>query len=909
MSSPRVDRGHNFFQEYPNEWSSFWTVRWTFGSVSGEGPSSYARQTTCWKCFGVRHRRGIFFSLARIPWHLLFQKSSWILPYWWSLSLKFLFGLRRSWRSQVFVINGLITSCFERVLSCSRKGKRFVILIFIFMHVLSMSRICWFSLWHGKDYMLLWVTCTITRFVVGWYVRLVRSNTICPIVEYSAGEENRPKAGHVILCPWGSSSIVVPRFLIWGSENKIGTSLVSSTSPMVAHGGVVGKWTMQLSKQVSVSEFANTKGFVATAKFCLDTMIPCMFLKSFDCWSRSNRSCAAQIQNPVCRMVGKIQRGYRHPSSMSSRAVPSCSSSPRIIRPLTGRPVIRFPGMVSFFNSCFRGWKFGLRMSFFFNFSFLELSLRLHLDGKGESHPSESHHCLLRCAFLFFFLFSFFLFPFFLFSFFPFFLFSFFPFFLFSLFPFFLAALVWSGLPDTLSVVPCPETWSFIINAALLASHPWPLSKVVFSIFFYNEGSLDKHNMPRLGDVMVPPPQINKFWFDRKPQAAADEPLYRFHQRYSGRSGRSKLKRWALGFQQSGVGPSSCSSVLGSLQFFDRGRRCLGCSLEPWTSFLEPLSDSSSCGVYASVSEALDAFTVLAGRAWQRIFIYSSSACWRLWKNFIFLYVVWQIRILKSASLFLWPCSSSNGGGMHSAGYACFGALRAMFLSCRQKWPCSSSTMAVECILLVLLVFMHLAPCPWRLPAEVPRSLSTLAVVFSHFALRSRRLPAGVSMCSLLCTSWFMAWWKLWRSRSCCSPWVVQFLDKVVDVPVVFTTGAVFRHGCWYARCVQRHGSWSRQQFLDKVVAVPVVFTTGAHGSRRAENVWRCRRCSSALLGTSLWPCSAFCGVYGDGAVQVFFSPYMNGFLRPPLRSWGPANSSWGAVDIHTRSYVTEQQQ
>ena len=55
---------------------------------------------------------------------------------------------------------------------------------------------------------------------------------------------------------------------------------------------------------------------------------------------------------------------------------------------------------------------------------------------------------------------------------------------------------------------------------------------------------LDKHNMPRLGNMMVPPPQINKVsWFDWKPQAAADEPLYRFHQRYSGRSGRSKLKR------------------------------------------------------------------------------------------------------------------------------------------------------------------------------------------------------------------------------------------------------------------------------------------------------------------------------------------------------------------------------
>ena len=63
---------------------------------------------------------------------------------------------------------------------------------------------------------------------------------------------------------------------------------------------------------------------------------------------------------------------------------------------------------------------------------------------------------------------------------------------------------------------------------------------------------LDKHNMPRLGEVMVPPPQITKCflghveqvvsWFDRKSQVAADEPLYRFQTKYSGRSSRSKLK-------------------------------------------------------------------------------------------------------------------------------------------------------------------------------------------------------------------------------------------------------------------------------------------------------------------------------------------------------------------------------
>ena len=64
---------------------------------------------------------------------------------------------------------------------------------------------------------------------------------------------------------------------------------------------------------------------------------------------------------------------------------------------------------------------------------------------------------------------------------------------------------------------------------------------------------LDKHNKPRLGDVMVPPSQITKgivghveqvvSWFDRKSPVAADKPLYRFQTKFSGRSSRSKLKR------------------------------------------------------------------------------------------------------------------------------------------------------------------------------------------------------------------------------------------------------------------------------------------------------------------------------------------------------------------------------
>ena len=68
-----------------------------------------------------------------------------------------------------------------------------------------------------------------------------------------------PKAGHVILSPLGSSSMVIPNFVISGMENKTGTSLVSSTSTLVEHSGAVGKKIMQLYMQVSVSESANTK--------------------------------------------------------------------------------------------------------------------------------------------------------------------------------------------------------------------------------------------------------------------------------------------------------------------------------------------------------------------------------------------------------------------------------------------------------------------------------------------------------------------------------------------------------------------------------------------------------------------------------------------------------------------------
>ena len=117
-----------------------------------------------------------------------------------------------------------------------------------------------------------------------------------------------------------------------------------------------------------------------TAKFFRNAIIPWMLLKSFPCRSWSNRSCAAKVQNRVCWMVGKVQRGCYHPCSMSSRSRPPSSWSPRIVRPMAGRPVVRFPGIaISFFIGCFRGWKSGLRISAFIASLFLVFSFPLVL--------------------------------------------------------------------------------------------------------------------------------------------------------------------------------------------------------------------------------------------------------------------------------------------------------------------------------------------------------------------------------------------------------------------------------------------------------------------------------------------------------------------------------------------------
>ena len=105
-------------------------------------------------------------------------------------------------------------------------------------------------------------------------------------------------------------------------------------------------------------------------------------------------------------MVGKIQRGYRHPSSMISRAIQSCSWSPRIYQATdwkTGHQ-IRKHGYIVLLQVLQRlkvPIEDELLPCFFLLGTFPYLCsgnnpcLRPDLDGKGENYPSESHHCLL----------------------------------------------------------------------------------------------------------------------------------------------------------------------------------------------------------------------------------------------------------------------------------------------------------------------------------------------------------------------------------------------------------------------------------------------------------------------------------------------------------------------------------
>ena len=277
--------------------------------------------------------------------------------------------------STLCVIHGLITSFFERVLSCSRTYKRFVIFIFFFMHVWSMIRICWFSLWHDKDYMFLWVTRSIARFS-RWLIHKTRQvqHNYVPLWNLSWRRKQAKSWARNLVSFWIQFKGHTQVFHLRRRKQDGHVTCLK-------HINLGRTWwcrwkvdnaTFHAGFCLGVGEH---EGLITTAKFRRNTIIPCMLLQSFDCRSRSNRPCAAKVKNHVCRMVSKIQRVYRHPCSVSFCAKPPSIWSPGIVSPMAGRPIVWFPGMaVSFFVGCFWGWKSGLRISSFLAFSFLVLS-------------------------------------------------------------------------------------------------------------------------------------------------------------------------------------------------------------------------------------------------------------------------------------------------------------------------------------------------------------------------------------------------------------------------------------------------------------------------------------------------------------------------------------------------------
>ena len=135
-------------------------------------------------------------------------------------------------------------------------------------------------------------------------------------------------------------------------------------------------------------------------QFCRCILKPNIFLKSF-----SIRS-IVRSRDPEPSVSDGRQDSKKVPSSkkcgLSCFFSPS-SWSPRISRPLTGRPVIRFPGIVMSILRYMRGWKLGLSFGLFIAFKFYDIFASLLVLGTVHAYafiwlvkanPSESLHCL-----------------------------------------------------------------------------------------------------------------------------------------------------------------------------------------------------------------------------------------------------------------------------------------------------------------------------------------------------------------------------------------------------------------------------------------------------------------------------------------------------------------------------------
>ena len=152
----------------------------------------------------------------------MFQCGSWVLPYWRSFSSSHWCSWRWFWRNQgckVSFISSWVTPFSRRFFPWCWLHKGLVISIIrdndmiplrkgsaCLVHELDMLV---FALTWRQGYMSPWVTHATWSLVDAQDSSGPTQKS--PIVEYSAGEEHRPKAGHVILSLFGSSSMVIPR--------------------------------------------------------------------------------------------------------------------------------------------------------------------------------------------------------------------------------------------------------------------------------------------------------------------------------------------------------------------------------------------------------------------------------------------------------------------------------------------------------------------------------------------------------------------------------------------------------------------------------------------------------------------------------------------------------------------------
>ena len=113
----------------------------------------------------------------------------------------------------------------------------------------------------------------------------VKSNIICPTVQYSAGEEYKPIAGHVNLISFRIQFTSRTQILSsTGRDKRIGTSHVSSTSTLVDHErcGPKNEW-YNFPQPGFCRRVGKYKGLRVRAKLCRNVIIQCMSLEPSDC--------------------------------------------------------------------------------------------------------------------------------------------------------------------------------------------------------------------------------------------------------------------------------------------------------------------------------------------------------------------------------------------------------------------------------------------------------------------------------------------------------------------------------------------------------------------------------------------------------------------------------------------------